>query len=75
MPTLVVAQYAPYGWDNKAYGIGTTPAKVEARYYRERAPEYDDWWFRRGRFDRGEEANARWFGEAACAELLEKSAG
>lgn len=40
----------------------------QARYYRERAPEYDDWWFRRGRFDRGEEANARWFAEAAALE-------
>jgi SAM-dependent methyltransferase len=35
----------------------------QARYYRERAPEYDDWWFRRGRFDRGPEENARWFAD------------
>lgn len=40
----------------------------QARYYRERAPEYDDWWFRRGRFDRGEEENARWFADAAALE-------
>jgi len=33
----------------------------QARYYRERAGEYDDWWFRRGRYDRGADANARWF--------------
>jgi SAM-dependent methyltransferase len=25
-----------------------------------RASEYDDWWFRRGAHDQGEEANARW---------------
>lgn len=25
----------------------------QARYYRERAGEYDDWWFRRGRYDQG----------------------
>jgi 2-polyprenyl-3-methyl-5-hydroxy-6-metoxy-1,4-benzoquinol methylase len=37
----------------------------QIRYYRARAGEYDDWWFRRGRYDRGEEANARWFAEAA----------
>ncbi len=37
----------------------------QVRYYRARAGEYDDWWFRRGRYDRGEEANARWFAEAA----------
>jgi SAM-dependent methyltransferase len=37
----------------------------QARYYRERAGEYDDWWFRRGRYDRGADANARWFAEVA----------
>ena len=36
----------------------------QARYYRERAGEYDDWWFRRGRYDLGTEANARWFADA-----------
>jgi demethylmenaquinone methyltransferase/2-methoxy-6-polyprenyl-1,4-benzoquinol methylase len=34
-------------------------------YYRARAREYDQWWERMGRFDRGSEANARWFEEAA----------
>jgi SAM-dependent methyltransferase len=37
----------------------------QARYYRERAEEYDDWWFRRGRYDHGGDANARWFADAA----------
>jgi SAM-dependent methyltransferase len=32
-------------------------------YYRERANEYDEWFYRRGRYDRGSENNARWFGE------------
>jgi len=32
-------------------------------YYRARAPEYDDWFFRRGRFDHGPERNATWFAE------------
>ncbi|MFH1279841.1 MAG: class I SAM-dependent methyltransferase [Candidatus Eisenbacteria bacterium] len=36
-------------------------------YYRARAPEYDDWWLRRGRYDRGEGANRRWFDEIAAA--------
>jgi 2-polyprenyl-3-methyl-5-hydroxy-6-metoxy-1,4-benzoquinol methylase len=40
----------------------------QVRYYRARAGEYDDWWYRRGRYDRGEEANARWFGEAVQAQ-------
>ncbi|MBA3947217.1 MAG: class I SAM-dependent methyltransferase [Herpetosiphonaceae bacterium] len=33
-------------------------------YYRARAAEYDEWWNRQGRYDRGSEANARWFAEA-----------
>lgn len=33
-------------------------------YYRARALEYDKWWMREGRFDRGPEANTRWFAEA-----------
>lgn len=37
-------------------------------YYRARAPEYDDWWFRRGRYDRGPEAAAEWFADAAEVE-------
>jgi SAM-dependent methyltransferase len=37
-------------------------------YYRARAGEYDRWWLRQGRFDRGAEANARWFAEAAELE-------
>ncbi|HET9233468.1 MAG TPA: class I SAM-dependent methyltransferase [Candidatus Eisenbacteria bacterium] len=32
-------------------------------YYRARANEYDDWFFRRGRYDRGPEHNAAWFRE------------
>jgi 2-polyprenyl-3-methyl-5-hydroxy-6-metoxy-1,4-benzoquinol methylase len=40
----------------------------QARYYAARAEEYDDWWFRRGRYDRGSEATARWRAEAAEVE-------
>lgn len=29
-------------------------------YYRARAPEYDEWWQRRGRYDRGEDETAEW---------------
>lgn len=29
-------------------------------YYRARAPEYDEWWQRSGRFDRGAESGAEW---------------
>jgi 2-polyprenyl-3-methyl-5-hydroxy-6-metoxy-1,4-benzoquinol methylase len=34
-------------------------------YYRERAGEYEDWWFRRGRYNHGADANAAWFAQAA----------
>ena len=32
-------------------------------YYRARAAEYDEWFYRRGRYDRSPETNARWFAE------------
>jgi demethylmenaquinone methyltransferase/2-methoxy-6-polyprenyl-1,4-benzoquinol methylase len=33
-------------------------------YYQERTREYDQWFYRQGRYDRGEQHNARWFAEA-----------
>ncbi len=33
-------------------------------YYRARAEEYDEWWYRKGRYDRGEEFTQKWFEEA-----------
>ncbi len=44
-------------------------------YYRARAREYDDWWFRTGRYDRGQEVNARWFAEVAQLEALLERVG
>jgi 2-polyprenyl-3-methyl-5-hydroxy-6-metoxy-1,4-benzoquinol methylase len=35
----------------------------QIRYYQARANEYDDWFFRRGRWDRGQELNEHWFNE------------
>ncbi len=40
----------------------------QKHYYRARAAEYDAWWERRGRYDRGNAANERWFAEAAALE-------
>ncbi|MHB8645843.1 MAG: class I SAM-dependent methyltransferase [Thermomicrobiales bacterium] len=34
-----------------------------AEYYRARAAEYDEWWYRQGRYDHGAEQNGRWFAE------------
>ena len=35
-----------------------TTLEQQLDYYKARAGEYDDWWFRTGRYDRGPEANA-----------------
>ena len=37
-------------------------------YYRARASEYDDWWFRQGRYDRGDEQRRAWSAEIAHLE-------
>src|ERR1700757_2488834 len=39
----------------------------QKRYYAERAPEYDDWWYRRGRYELEPEALARWRADVAEA--------
>jgi SAM-dependent methyltransferase len=44
------------------------PVAEQKRYYAERAPEYDDWWYRRGRYELGPEALARWRADIAEAE-------
>ena len=36
-------------------------------YYRARAGEYDEWFLRQGRYDRGPDLNQRWFDEIAVA--------
>jgi demethylmenaquinone methyltransferase/2-methoxy-6-polyprenyl-1,4-benzoquinol methylase len=40
----------------------------QRRYYRARAPEYDDWWFRRGRYALDAEPEASWFADVAALE-------
>ena len=44
----------------------------QKRYYAERAPEYDDWWYRRGRYTRDAEHERRWLSDVA--ELEERLA-
>jgi demethylmenaquinone methyltransferase/2-methoxy-6-polyprenyl-1,4-benzoquinol methylase len=39
--------------------------REQKRYYAERAPEYDDWWYRRGRYALEPDALARWQADAA----------
>jgi demethylmenaquinone methyltransferase/2-methoxy-6-polyprenyl-1,4-benzoquinol methylase len=40
----------------------------QKRYYAERAPEYDDWWYRRGRYALEPDRLARWQADVAEAE-------
>ena len=40
----------------------------QKRYYAERAPEYDDWWFRRGRYALPPEREAAWNADVAEVE-------
>ncbi len=44
------------------------PVVDQIRYYAERAPEYDDWWYRRGRYELALDALAHWRADAAEAE-------
>lgn len=40
----------------------------QRRYYAERAPEYDDWWYRRGRYALDADAEAGWWADVAEVE-------
>ena len=40
----------------------------QKRYYAARAPEYDDWWHRRGRYELEPQALARWHADIAEAD-------
>ncbi|HEU5439373.1 MAG TPA: class I SAM-dependent methyltransferase [Ktedonobacterales bacterium] len=40
--------------------------REQIAYYRARAGEYDEWFLRQGRYDRGAEANAAWFDEVGA---------
>src|SRR5260221_14505307 len=40
----------------------------QINYYRARAAEYDEWFFRHGRYDHGTEHRTAWLGEVAVVE-------
>ena len=44
-------------------------------YYRARAGEYDEWFLREGRYDRGPEQRAEWFKEVGAVEAGLRAAG
>lgn len=52
--------------------MSSSPSEAELlaeqiAYYRARAGEYDDWWYRTGSFFLGRESNERWFAEVDAA--------
>jgi SAM-dependent methyltransferase len=47
----------------------------QKRYYAERAPEYDDWWHRRGRYELEPDALVRWQADVAEAEAALEAFG
>ena len=47
----------------------------QRRYYRERAPEYDDWWFRRGGYALDTETAGRWFADVRELEAALEAFG
>jgi SAM-dependent methyltransferase len=49
--------------------------REQKRYYAERAPEYDDWWYRRGRYELEPDALARWQADVAEAEAALEAFG
>jgi SAM-dependent methyltransferase len=52
---------APRGEFGNAMPMSDDDLLAEQRaFYRARAPEYDEWWQRRGRYDRGTEQTAEW---------------
>ncbi len=46
----------------------------QLEYYRARAAEYDEWFFRQGRYDRGDSHRAEWFRELALVEAALREA-
>ena len=40
----------------------------QLEYYRARAPEYDEWFLRQGRYDQGDEHTKQWFAEVALLQ-------
>ena len=54
---------------------GDTVIREQVDYYRRRAPEYDDWFFQRGRYDEGESRRAEWQQEIEAARAALRSLG
>lgn len=51
-----------------AHGRDDELLAEQRSFYRARAPEYDEWWKREGRYDRGEELAEQWLEQVAHVE-------
>ena len=51
----------------------STLLQQQIEYYRARAAEYNEWWLRQGRYDRGEQQNQAWFAEAGIVRQALRS--
>ena len=49
--------------------------REQVEYYRERAPEYDDWFYQRGRYDEGDRRRREWQAETGRAFAILRSLG
>ena len=49
--------------------------REQIEYYRERAPEYDDWFYKRGRHDEGERRRREWQDETERAHRILRALG
>lgn len=47
----------------------------QRRFYSARAPEYDDWWQRSARYDRGDEDRREWDAQVAMLDVALSSFG
>lgn len=56
-------------------GVDDQLLDEQVAYYRARAPEYDEWWERRGRYDRGDAFARRWQGEVETVQSWLDAAG
>ena len=73
MDTVSAVQSGPHA-DGRVDDDGDLLAEQRA-YYRARAPEYDEWWQRRGRYDRGDDDVAEWDRQIAVVDAALASFG
>jgi SAM-dependent methyltransferase len=65
----VVEPLAGLTFERESLSVDDEDLLAEQRsYYQARAPEYDEWWQRRGRFDRGDQELVEWQRQVAVVD-------